>query len=189
MLERLSTNLDKGANGKGIGAVALLYLVFAAGILPRVQKSMEAGSGGTGPIDLRFTYTPEEAYRMIESYGDKGRRSYALVESTLDVAYPMTYATLFALLLTLAYRHAVGPDHPLQRVRLLPYAVMLVDYGENVGIITMLLRYPTRYRLLAWLTCGFTIAKWLGFGVTLLLTLGGLVAAGFVKLTGREALA
>lgn len=186
MLERLSTRLDNGANGKGILSVVLLYLLFAAGILPRVEKSMKAGSGGTGPIDLRFSYTPDEAYRMIESYGEQGRRSYALVEVTLDVLYPMTYATLFGLLLTFAYRHAVRPDHPLQQARLLPFGVMLVDYCENAGVVTMLLRYPRRYRALAWLTCGFTIAKWLGFGVILGLTLGGLTAAGVAKMTGRE---
>jgi hypothetical protein len=182
MLDRLTTNLDKHANGKGILSFAFLYLLFAAGILPRVEKAMKAGSGGTGPIDLRFAYSPDEAYRMVESYGEDGRRRYALVEVTLDVLYPMTYATLLGLLLTFAYHRVVQPDHPLRKARLLPYAVMLVDYGENAGIVTMLLRYPARYRALAWLTCGFTITKWIGFGITFGLTVGGLIAVAVGKI-------
>jgi hypothetical protein len=186
MVERLSQTLDKHANGKGIFSVAALYLLIAAGILPRIEKAMKAGSGGTGPIDLRFFYSPDEAYRMIESYGEDGRRNYALVESTVDIVYPLTYATLLSLILTFAYRRVAGPDHPLQQARLLPYGVMLVDFSENAGIVTMLLRYPARYNALARLTSVFTLTKWLGFAVIIVLTLGGLITVGVKKVTASD---
>jgi hypothetical protein len=34
-------------------------IFFNAVVMPGQQKIIEAGSGGTGPIDLQFFYTPE----------------------------------------------------------------------------------------------------------------------------------
>ncbi len=45
MLERVSNALEERATGKTIGAVALAYLLFVAGILPRIQAAMEAWQG------------------------------------------------------------------------------------------------------------------------------------------------
>ncbi len=178
MLERVRNALEERANGKTIGAVAIAFLLFAAGILPRIQAAMKAESGGVGPIDLRLRYTPDEAYRMIEAYGEHGRRRYALVESTVDVAYPLTYATLIALVFTYGSRRAYRHDHPLNKASLVPYGVMLVDYVENVGIVTMLLRYPARYPMLARLTSVVTLLKWISFGVSMALTVVTLGIAG-----------
>ncbi|HYN89080.1 MAG TPA: hypothetical protein VER55_11140 [Ardenticatenaceae bacterium] len=175
------------ATGKAIAFFAGLYAFLVAAILPRAEQRLKAASGGTGPIDLRFTYTPDEAYSMVETYGEEGRRFYAMLEVTMDVVYPFTYASLFSLLIAAGFRRGLRPDHPLQRAHRVPYAVMLVDFAENVGIVTMLLRYPTRHPRVARLTALFTLAKWLGFGVTVLLTLTSLGLTAARLLTSRTA--
>lgn len=182
MIERLSAELNKRANGRSIFAVGVVYLLIAIGVLPRLEALLKTDAGGFRPIDLKFAYTPDDAYRMIEGYGERGRKRYALIELTVDLLYPIVYATLLGLVMTYGFRRSLRPDHPLQRAHVLPYGVLLADYAENAGIVTMLLRYPARHESIAWLTCFFTITKWLGFGTTLILTLVGLMMAGITRM-------
>jgi hypothetical protein len=75
MLTNLSNTLKKYANGWLVLLFLAGVLSFNAVIFPNQQAKMEA-SGGTGPIDLLFFYTPDKVYSMIESYGEAGRASY-----------------------------------------------------------------------------------------------------------------
>lgn len=187
MIDRLSTELDKRANGKSILAASLLYLLIVIGILPKAEALLKSESGGFGPIDLKFGYTPEEAYRMVEAYGERGRKRYAIIELTVDLLYPLVYATLLALVMTYGLRRSLRPDHPLQKAHVLPYGVVLADYAENVGIVTMLLRYPARHESVAWLTSIFTVIKWLGFGTSLIVALAGLTMTAITKVRSGNA--
>ena len=65
MFTDLSNTLRKYASG-------WLVLIFLAGetffnavILPGQQAKTQSGSGGVGPIDLQFFYTPEKVYGMV----------------------------------------------------------------------------------------------------------------------------
>jgi hypothetical protein len=176
MTDKLSAELNTRANAKTISLFIALYALIAAGILPRAEKRIKADSGGVGPIDLRFSYTPEEVYEMIAAYGEQGRRFYAVIELTMDLIYPFVYATLLALLITSSFRRLLPRDHALQRAHVLPYGVMLADYLENVGVVTMLIRYPARYPLLARITSVFTSTKWIGFVLAAATALVGLIA-------------
>ena len=75
-------------------------------------------SGGVGPIDLQFFYTPDKVYSMVSAYGESGRASYRLFELTGDIIYPIIY-TLFLACLLPGYssddiqRHR----HPRERLR------------------------------------------------------------------------
>ena len=106
MLKKISETLRKYANG-------WLVLIFFAGevffntvILPAQQAKMEAGSGGTGPIDLQLFYTPEKVYSMVESYGEAGRASYRAFELTGDIIYPIVYTLLFSLVITWLFQRS-----------------------------------------------------------------------------------
>ena len=53
--------MQKYAKGWLILVLLALEVLFNAVILPQTQARLAASSGGTGPIDLLFFYTPEEA--------------------------------------------------------------------------------------------------------------------------------
>jgi hypothetical protein len=59
----------------------------------------------------------------------------------------------------------------------MPVGAWLFDMLENVGIVSMLLMYPSRAEILAWLTMLFGSLKWAFFAVTLRLVLVGFVRA------------
>jgi hypothetical protein len=184
MLKKISETLQKYANG-------WLVLIFLAGevffnavILPAQQAKMEAGSGGTGPIDLQLFYTPEKVYSMVESYGEAGRASYRAFELTGDIIYPIVYTLFFSLFITWLFQRGFPPNSKMQALNVVPLGGWLFDLLENLGIITMLSVFPSTPDALAWITAIATLIKWLFAAATIILILVGLVKAamnGFKK--------
>ena len=184
MLTNLSNTLRKYANGW----LVLLFLVgeifFNAVILPAQQAKIEAGSGGVGPIDLQFFYTPEKVYSMVASYGDAGRASYRLFELTGDILYPIVYTLFFSLAITWLFQRGFASNSSVHKYNVVPFGAWLFDLLENLGIVTMLSVYPSMPALLAWAAAIFTLLKWLFILPTAILLLIGLAMAlknGFKK--------
>ena len=184
MLTNLSNTLKKYANG-------WLVLVFMAGdiffnavVMPGQQKIIEAGSGGTGPIDLQIFYTPEKVYGMIASYSDAVRSSYRTFEMTGDILYPIVYTLFFSLAITWLFQRGFASGSKMQSYNVMPFGAWLFDLFENIGIVSMLSVHPSTPAALAWISGIATLIKWLFAGVTIVMILIGLVMAiknGFKK--------
>ncbi len=100
-------------------------------------------------LDILPSYTPEQAYRSIASYGDAGRQLYLVIDLTLDLVYPFITGLLFSLATLYTFQRGF-PSHPLNRkLALLPFLPMLADYVENICVIIMLLRYPVERAMVA----------------------------------------
>ncbi len=184
MLNTLSQTLRKYLNGW----LVLLFLAgevfFNAVYLPGVQAELQAFSGGNGPIDLLFFYTPDTVYSMVDSYGEEGRAYYRLHELTIDVIYPIVYTLFFTFLITWLFRRGYPPASGMHKYNVVPFGAFLFDMLENICIVIMLSVHPSQPALVAWLGTIITMIKW-GFAVaTILLILTGLVMAlknGFKK--------
>jgi hypothetical protein len=177
MLTRLSHLFHRNAKGWLIVVLAILDFLFMGVIMPRIQASLEALSGGVGPIDLRFFSTPAQIQTMVEAYGEAGRASYRLVELTADILYPIVYTLFFGLLLSWLLQRAFASGSSARRLNVVPLAAWLFDLLENLGIVTLLSIYPNTSTLLAWATILFTVIKWVFALVTLVLIIFALVLA------------
>jgi hypothetical protein len=184
MLTKLSDMLRKYASGWLVLVFLAGEIFFNAVILPAQQAKMQAGSGGTGPIDLQFFYTPEKVYGMIAAYSPEVRASYSLFELTGDILYPIVYTLFFALAITWLFQRGFAPNSAMHKYNVVPFGAWLFDLFENLGIVAMLSAYPSTPALLAWLSAIFTLVKWLFAIASILLLLTGLVMAlknGFKK--------
>jgi len=161
MLTNLSKILKKYANGWLVLGLLAVWVIFNAVIMPGQQKKMEAGTNGTGPIDLQFFYTPEKAYGMIASYSPEVRSAYRIFELTGDIAYPIVYTLAFALAITWLFQRGFASDSKFQNYNVVPFGAWLFDLLENIGIVTMLSIYPSTPPLVAWISTVFTMIKWL----------------------------
>lgn len=184
MLTRLYEALEKYANNWLILLLLAGELLFNVVILPAQQARLEAASGGVGPIDLLFFYTPAKVYSMVAAYGDAGRASYRTFELTGDLLYPIVYTLLFSLLITWLFQRGFAADSPVQRLNVVPLGAWLFDLFENLSIAAMLSVFPSTPAGLAWMAAIFTLVKWLFAGACILLILVGFVFAlknGFRK--------
>ena len=175
MLKNLSMTLRKYANGWLVLLFFAGEVFFNAVILPNQQAKMEAGSGGTGPIDLQIFYTPEKVYSMVESYGDAGRADYRAFELTGDIIYPIVYTLFFSLFITWLFQRGFASNSKMQDLNVVPFGGWLFDLLENLGIVTMLSIYPATPAALAWISAIFTLIKWIFAAATIVLILIGLV--------------
>ena len=115
--------LNRISNWKTLIGLILLYLVFAMVLLRNAEEKINTLAGKEiGPIDVRFGYNPKRTLQMVEEYGEAGRAYYKQVEMSLDILYPIVYAFLFAVLITIIYRRLI--NGPVRHLNILPFVGM-----------------------------------------------------------------
>ncbi len=176
MQNRILNLFNRLATGRTILILLALFVFFNAVIMPMVGAKIQEYSGGIGPFDLQLAYTPEQAFTMLKAYGEQGRPFYALVDLTLDVIYPVVTFLLFGALLTFLLRRGFPNNATMQKLALLPLGTILMDYLENICVVTMLMTFPNPSTLVAQLSSLFTTSKWIFVGLTFVVTLFGSVA-------------
>jgi len=130
----------------------------------------------TGPLDLQFFYTPEEAYSWLEAYGAEGRIQYRNILLTADVAWPMLYTLFLGCPISWVFQRSFAKGSKAQLLNVVPFGALLVDLLENACIVTMLSIFPSKPVVLAWMATTCTMLKWLFVGASVLVLLGGVVA-------------
>jgi hypothetical protein len=156
---------SKLANGKVILLLLFLFLLANFVVIQAIYPKFQT-------LDTLSSYTPDKAFQLISSYGEQGRQYYAVIEVTLDLVYPLVTAILFSLIIFYTFKRAFPGHSWALYLSLAPYAVLLVDYLENVCIVSMLLIYPRESALLAKISNFFTIAKFSLAPLQLLFVIG-----------------
>lgn len=165
----LANFLNRIANWKTVLFLLALYVSFPAYWLTNAEATINQLAGkDIGPIDLTVGFNPARTLTMVADYGPAARAFYARTELTTDLAYPLVYSLLLAVLLTRLFRHK-----PNRNFIFYPSLTLLFDYLENAAIVTLLTTYPAQSMGVAVLCEVFKLAKWLSFGVALGLILYG----------------
>ncbi|HET9905006.1 MAG TPA: hypothetical protein VFQ23_00150 [Anaerolineales bacterium] len=185
MLNKISEKFHSWAKGRWVLVALIAYALMAGYVMPVAAGIIAfAANNSVLPLDLLFFYTPEQAYSMIDKYGEAGRSIYWKIELTADIIYPITYTLFFGLLLSWLFQRGFKSNHQIQKWNVLPVGGWFFDMLENVGIVSMLSVYPAKPAFLAWLTMIFGSLKWAFAAVSIVLILIGLVRAvinGFRK--------
>jgi hypothetical protein len=183
MLFSVSDFIRRQAKPWVILALLGLVLLFSTLIIPPFSARLEASSGGQGPIDLLYSYSPDQVYGMVAAYGDAGRAYYHGFVLSYDLAFPVIYSLFLSLLIAWLLDRGTTSASRLNLLNLLPLGAGLFDWMENIQIASMLQSFPQTPQTTAQLGSLFTSFKW-GFSALSLLAL--LIAAGFA-LRGRKA--
>ena len=132
--------------------VALAALAVAAACIAGLVWRRDR-LGGIELLDSRNWYTPGEAAALFDALDrlDAGARTvYAATGLTIDMAFPLAYGLLFAILLFRLFR---APFF------LLPLATAAADVLENATVAALALSYAGAPSGLAWLAAAFTLVK------------------------------
>lgn len=150
---------------------------FALFNLTRVPEKLAKLAGYNGKLKL-FTldsigYTnPDNLHRLLNVYGEAGRKAYVYESLTLDTAFPVCYS-LFMTTATEAVLQKLYPDSNKYRLfTLLPLLTALIDYMENTSHYALIASYPRQPKKLAYLKMTFTTVKTLLFVISLLQLVG-----------------
>jgi hypothetical protein len=157
--------ISRAATGRNILLLLLLFLLANLVAIPAFYPKFQT-------LDTLTTYTPEQAYNLISSYGDQGRQSYMIIELTLDLIYPLITASLFGFVFLYTFRRGFPGSTWTDKLALIPLGVLLADYFENACVIIMLTNYPRQLPFVAWISNIFTITKFALTPFELLFLLG-----------------
>lgn len=124
------------------------------------------------PESLKW-YTPGEICKLFEEWGDDRLALYAWTEVTLDLAFPLIYGTLFAVLIARLFQ--VGQWRWAVMVPLCGAAVDLMENATTAALAWSYI-YNKQESPVAWAAACFTVVKIVCFVVSGLLLLGGGVA-------------
>lgn len=170
-MKTISNFLYRIANWKSLVLFLAIYVVFPAYFLKNAEaKINELAGKEVGIVDLTIGFNPQQTLDMVAAYGDEARAYYAQVEMTIDVVYPIVYAILIGIILSLLFKNTA-----LSMVNVLPFATVLLDYIENSNTVTLLYSYPQQSMFFATLCEIFKLSKWLSLGVIILFIIYGLI--------------
>lgn len=188
MLNTISEKFHSWATGWRVAILFLADVLMMGYIMPVAGAILAlAANNSVMPLDLMFFYTPERAFEMIEKYGETGRSIYFKIELTADIIYPIIYTLFYGLLISWLFQRGFKPDSPMQKWNLMPVGAWFFDLLENTGIVSMLMMYPSKPEILAWVTMLFGSLKWACFVVTVGLVLVGLVKAAMNRFRKQAA--
>jgi len=182
MIHKLSNWLVKNAKGWLVLLMMGLFFLFNLVIMPNGQKWLGGTTDEVGAIDLTFGASPETLFEKVAAYGEQGRHAYRIFALTADVGYPIIYSIFLGLAVTWSFRRAFPAGSWLQRLNLVPFAALVFDILENLGIVGLLSTYPQQLVWLAYLTIILNIIKWIFAGGSVFLLFIGMVGLLFAKL-------
>jgi hypothetical protein len=111
-------------------------------------------SGGLPILDMRYSYTPDEAYQLFDALGTSGREAYIQLLWTVDVLIPC----LAMLFLWSAFSRGA-----FKRLRFLALIGGVADYLENITITALLMLYPEHWNGLASFVSILSLTKRVGY--------------------------
>ncbi len=173
MISKISELFHYWARGWLILALFTTFVVFIAITLPVLQASP---GGSIESLDARVFYTPEEAFSTVGSYGEASG-FWIRIYMTWDLVNPLLYTLIFGLLISWLFQRSFRPGSKLQKLNVVPVGAGLFDILENLSIVILLLAYPARPPVVAWLGTIFTMSKTVFMAASALLILIGVVGA------------
>jgi hypothetical protein len=127
--------------GRHVVPVVVLYGLAAMGMFlwPGLVRRVQDHCGGLPALDVRGYWTAADATALLTACGDVGRRAYRDL-ALLDLVFPVLGGATLVLLTALLLRRREGRGWLLLLVPAI--AMTVFDYGENVTVWTLLLRWP-----------------------------------------------
>ena len=170
MLTLISDFFIRHAKGWIILLAFLAMAVCKLVLFPYMSALMNSATPGVGSFDTKLFYGPDQAYSMLEAYGQDARRAYMVGELTVDILFPIAYTLFLTLSISWLLQRAFDKEGSIQLLNLVPLGAWFFDLLENTGIVIMLAMFPAFSTLVAILTSFFSAIKW-GFALVSIITL------------------
>jgi len=179
MLKRISIWLSKISTGWVVLVSLVIFILFAALVLPGQSAGSQSQREAIGSPDLSIYYSAADLYRMADAYGELGRAAYIQARFTFDLIWPLVYTFFLATTISWLFQRAIPAKSILQRANLMPMLGMVFDFLENISTSLVMWRYPAQTPIVDWLAGIFTALKWALIGGSFIMLGVGLVIAIF----------
>ncbi len=134
----------------------VVYLIMLLFTIPNVMSF----SQGMNLLDMMPTgYDHEYVSSLLSTLGDGGRNAYLYHQIPVDMIYPFLFGVSSCLVLAYFLNKLNKLKGAFFYLCFIPLFSGLFDYGENLGIITILNSYPNNSAFLSQVTNTFSTLK------------------------------
>lgn len=166
--------LEKNTTKKNIVFGIILIVLFNTFFLPKFPELFDNSNLSIEYIlDLKFSYSSENAYDILSELGNDGRNIYKLLGFFVDTPYAIIYGFTYAFIIIILLD--INKRSKLNYLALTPLLISFFDLLENTGIIIMITNYPKKLENISTLSSSFTSLKWIFAGITFLIIVGLLI--------------
>lgn len=152
--------IKQNLGGKKILVLFLMTtLVYAAMLLITIPQVMQFSHGMTLLDMMPAGYSHAYVRTLFDTLGEPGRNAYLYRQIPLDMLYPGLFGVSYCLIMAYFLNKLGRLESRLFYLCLMPVFSAIFDYGENIGIITMLGSYPDISSLVAQITVVFSVLK------------------------------
>ena len=127
-----------------LATTILMMFIMNGTNLPFSNPTIVEHSGGLTILDLRDSFSPDDAYELFTALGAEGRQSYLILHLVPDTIFPIGYALTFAFVSAWFLVRLLPLDHRLQWLSMIPLISGLADVIENLSLVICNLAYPGR---------------------------------------------
>ena len=156
----LNSILLKVSSVKGIFllfvASQLVFLLMMIYTFPEINHQI-----GTKVFDLQtFGYSVSTAESIVNNLDDHTTGLYLFPQlMLLDIVYPFLLALLLSGLLFRLIKTTQSEGKIISKLLILPFAAMIFDYSENIGVILMISKSIEVSQTIVYLSSTATILK------------------------------
>lgn len=185
-MKSLRNIIGRNISGKKVLTLFLLTnVVYALMMIITIPKTM-AHADGMKLFDMMpMGFDQAYAQSLLSALGETGRSVYLYNQIPLDLIYPLLFGFSYCLILAFFLKKINKLDSSLFYFCLLPLIAGSVDYLENAGIITMLVRYPDLSATLANTTSIFSVIKSMSTTLFFIVLIIVLIVLGIQSLKNR----
>jgi hypothetical protein len=156
-----------------------IYAVMVIVTIPKVT----AFSNGMKILDMMPTgYNADYVYSLFNILGEEGRHAYLCRQLPVDMFYPLFSGVTYCLMLAYFLKKLGKSGSNLFYLCFLPLIAALFDYGENLGIITLLKLYPYKLMGLVQVTNVFSVLKSFTTAITFIILIALLIVFAYRKI-------
>ena len=127
-----------------LAASILMMFIMNGTKLPFSNPTIVEHSRGLTILDLRESFSPDDAYELFTELGTAGRQAYLILHLVPDMIFPISYALTFAFISAWLLVRLLPLDHRLQWLSMIPLISGLADVLENISLVICNLAYPGR---------------------------------------------
>jgi len=179
--------ISKNAGGRTVLILFLLANIIYALMLIITIPGVVSFSGGMKLLDMMpMGYDAAYVNLLFNALGEQGRHAYLFNQIPVDMIYPGLFGLSNCLIIAYILKKLGKFDGSLFYFCFVPIFAGLFDYGENIGIITLLMSYPKISDLMAQTTNVFSLLKSSFTTAYFLFLIGLLITWGYVSFFGKD---
>ncbi len=118
-------------------------------------------------LDMQNYYNADDAYLLLQDFGEEGRKTQLLLLPTIDLFLPFILSLFGMVAITYLFRRMDGSNFINGKLAYIPMLAWLFDYMENFFIFLTVVNYPERLNSVAQIAGILTLTKTIFYQLTL----------------------